>query len=220
VTASAIIFDLDGTLADSLGDIAAAMNHALVELGAAPHPTAAYRGFVGDGVERLAERALGPARQADRARAVSAYVRHYADHMLDTTRPYPGVAELLDALAERAVPMAVLSNKPEAATQRMVATLFARWRFVAVAGQRADVPRKPDPAAALALAAVLGRAPADVALVGDTAVDVATARAAGMVPVGSLWGFQDRAALEAAGATHLVTHPAELVALVSRRWRA
>jgi phosphoglycolate phosphatase len=216
---TAIIFDLDGTLADSLGDIADAMNDVLAGLGIEPHPGAAYRGFVGEGVERLVERALPPERQGDRAHAVRAFALRYADHMLDTTRPYSGVPELLDALAARAVPMAVLSNKPEAATQRMVAALFPRWRFAAVAGQRADVPRKPDPTAALALAGRLGRAPAEVVLVGDTATDIATARAAGMVPVGVLWGFQDRATLKAAGAAHLVAHPAELARLFSRRWR-
>jgi phosphoglycolate phosphatase len=210
---SAMIFDLDGTLADTLHDIGAAMNHALAASGLPAHPIEAYRRFVGEGVERLAERAMPPDRAADRPRVLAAYRARYAEHLLDTSAPYPGVPELLDALSARGVPMAILSNKPDPATQQIVAALFARWRFAAVSGDRAGRPRKPDPTAALELAAALGRAPADCALVGDTAIDLQTARAAGMRAIGVLWGLTGRAGL--AGADDLVARPDELLRFLS-----
>jgi phosphoglycolate phosphatase len=208
-----VIFDLDGTLLDSLGDIAAAMNRTLAARGFPTHPLHAYRSFIGEGVRKLAERALPPGAKNEAASLVAAYQTDYAEHLLESSAPYPGIPELLDALSSRGVPMAVLSNKPDAPTRLLVGTLLGRWRFKEVAGERPGVPRKPDPAAALELARAMGLAAADVSFIGDTLVDVLCARAAGMRPLGVLWGF--RAQEVAASGVTTVRHPDQLLPLLT-----
>ncbi len=190
-----VIFDLDGTLADSLGDIASAMNRTLRSHGFPEHPVSAYRNFVGEGVKKLVERALPPGTESLREDFIAAYQEDYAQHLLDETRLFPGIPGVLDALASAGVPVAVLSNKPDVPTRRLVDALCARWEFRSVFGERPGVPRKPDPAAALALADALAAPPASVAFVGDTSVDMVTARAALMRPVGVLWGFRPQEVL-------------------------
>ncbi len=198
-----VIFDLDGTLADSLADIGAAMNRTLRAHGFPEHPLDAYRTFVGEGVRKLAERALPAGTEALRDAFIAAYQTDYAEHLLDATRLFPGIPEVLDRLAAASVPVAVLSNKPDVPTRRLVEALCARWRFRAVNGERPGVPRKPDPASALELADLLAAPPEEIAFVGDTSVDMLTARAASMRPVGVLWGFRPKEVLasgaEAAG---------------------
>jgi phosphoglycolate phosphatase len=209
-----VIFDLDGTLADTLGDITASINHALVAHGLPTHEQPAIRGFIGDGLRLLAERAAGSADPALIEPVIAAFRDHYREHLLDTSRPYAGVPELLAALAERGVRLAVLSNKPHEPTCRIVAELFPEISFAAVQGQLPGVPKKPDPQPALALATALAAAPARCLLVGDSAVDMQTGRAAGMIPVGVSWGFRDPAELLAAGATQILQAPAELLTLI------
>jgi len=208
-----VLFDLDGTLIDSLEDIGRAANWALAERGFPTHPVAAYARMVGEGVERLAERALPPGhRDADTlARWVALYRAQYARHETEHTRPYAGIPELLDALTARAVPFAVLSNKPDDAAQRLVATLLGRWRFAVVRGARPGVPKKPDPAAARAIATELGIAPGEWAYLGDTDTDIRTARGAGMIAIGVAWGFRPDE-LVAAGALAVMQTPQELLA--------
>lgn len=212
----AVVFDLDGTLVDTLADIGHAMNAALAALGQPGHPFEAYRGFIGEGVRRLAERALPPGRGDLVDAATAEFRRVYGEHLLDRTRPYPGVPELLDGLVAAGVPLAVLSNKPDPATRRIVESLFARWPFAEIGGERPGVPRKPDPAAALAIADALGVAPARCLFVGDSGIDVATARAAGMVAVGAGWGFRGADELRAAGADVVLGAPPELLPLLAR----
>jgi phosphoglycolate phosphatase len=199
----AVIFDLDGTLADSLEDIASAMNRTLEAHGFPVHPVSAYRTFVGEGVRKLVERSLPPGTQQVREAFIADYQADYAEHLLDATRLFPGIPEVLDGLQRAGVPVGVLSNKPDAPTRRLVEALCNRWQFGAVVGERPGVPRKPDPASALALADALGAPPEAVAFVGDTSVDMLTARAASMRPVGVLWGFRPKEVLatgaEAAG---------------------
>lgn len=187
---AAVIFDLDGTLADSLGDIAAAMNRTLERHGFPVHPPEAYMTFVGEGVRKLVERALPPDAAALREEILQVYQADYADHLLDATRLFPQLPEVLDRLQTARVALGVLSNKTDGPTRRLVDALCPKWHFGAVFGERPGVPRKPDPASALALADALGAPPERVTLVGDTLVDVLTARAAGMRPVGVLWGFR------------------------------
>jgi len=196
----AVLFDLDGTLLDSLHDIGASLNHALEVHGLPPHPLPAYRHFVGEGVQVLVSRALPPGREALHAPVLATYRAHYAEHLLDNTRPFPGIPQVLARLEEEGVKLAVLSNKPDAATRRLVTALLPQVPFAAVYGERVGVPRKPDPTAALALAAELGVAPGECAFVGDTGVDMATARASGMWAVGVPWGFRDVDELESHGA--------------------
>lgn len=213
--ARAVVFDLDGTLVDSLEDIATAMNEALAEVGRPTHPIDDYRAFVGAGVGALAERALGGAPPAGtRDDVVAAFRRRYAARLVERTRPYPGIDALLDGLVARGVPAAVLTNKPQAAAERLVAELLGRWPWVAVLGDRPGVPRKPDPTGALEAARALGAAPSATLLVGDSDVDVHTARAAGMRALGAAWGFRGADELRAAGAEVILQRPEDVLAVL------
>ncbi|HEX8819206.1 MAG TPA: HAD family hydrolase [Archangium sp.] len=207
----AALFDLDGTLVDSLHDIAAAMNHALAQHGLPVHPLPAYRHFVGEGVRVMVARAVPADREDAQAGVMASYKAFYAEHLLDRTRPYPGVLEVLSRLAGEGVKLAVLSNKPDAATRQLVGALLPDVPFGAVYGERAEVPRKPDPTAALGIAAELGVEPGDCAFVGDTAVDMTTARGAGMYGVGVTWGFRGVEELQAHGARALAHTADELL---------
>lgn len=205
-----IIFDLDGTLIDSLEDIARALNGALSAHGLPTHALQAYRHFVGEGVANLVKRSL-PQDQGALFDAVMADYRvRYAEKMIACTRPYAGVAEVLVALQRRRVKLGVLSNKPDLATQRLVAHFFPRT-FDAVHGERMGLPRKPDPRTALEMAALLGVRPGECAFVGDTKIDMETARAARMLPVGVTWGFRDEQELRTSGAQRIVHRAEELL---------
>jgi len=210
----AVMFDLDGTLADTLGDIAASANHARGTLGLPPIETPRYRRLAGQGVHRLFRDAL-PADQHHRVEPlVAAFRVHYAEHAFDTTGPYDGVPSLLDALTEAGTTLAVLSNKPDAATRLVVDRLFGRWPWAAARGAVDGTPIKPDPAGAHAVVHDLG-IPADAwAYVGDTDVDMWTGRAAGMFTVGVTWGFRDETELRGAGAQAIIHRPAELLPLL------
>lgn len=210
-----VIFDLDGTLLDSVADIGASVNQVLEESGLATHPLAAYYDFVGEGVEVLLTRAMAPL--ALDPRILARYKQVYPQRMLDNTRPYPGVLNALQALAARGWRLAVLSNKPHEATQALVGQFFGALPWTAVAGNRPSWPRKPDPAAALDLCRQLGETPQTCWFVGDTAVDLQTAAHAGMRSIGVLWGFRP---LEARGASVVAADSdALLAALLGPRWR-
>jgi phosphoglycolate phosphatase len=209
-----VLFDLDGTLLDTLEDLADSTNRCLASLGFPGHPVQAYRYFVGDGLSNLARRTLPAERREDPA-AMQAlqelFNRDYHEHWADKTRPYEGVTALLEALSARGRPMAVLSNKPHAFTVEMVRHFFGSWQFAAVFGARESHPRKPDPAAALEAGAAMGLSPAQVLYAGDTSTDMQTARNAGMFAVGVLWGFRPRAELEQGGAQAVLSRPEELL---------
>ncbi len=212
----AVLFDLDGTLLDTLDDLADAANAALDRLGLPAHPLDAYKYFVGDGMRNLVLRTL-PEDQRDEdtlVKTMEAFQEEYGRNWADKTRPYDGVAELLDALARRGVPKAVLSNKPHDFTQLCVARLLSKWSFAAVQGVSDTNPRKPDPTGALRIAERLGVTPADVLYAGDTNTDMQTATAAGMFAVGVTWGFRPAAELLAHGALALIDTPAELLGLL------
>ena len=179
----AVLFDLDGTLLDTLDDLADSMNAALARLGAPQHPTPAYRYFVGDGVIELCRRVL-PADRRDEATikaAAAAMGDEYKQRWTAKTRPYPGIPELLDALTARRVAMAVLSNKNNDFTQLCVKKMLGRWRFDVVQGLDETIHKKPDPSGALSVARRLAIAPADFLYLGDTNTDMKTAVAAGNV---------------------------------------
>lgn len=207
-----VLFDLDGTLVDSLVDLADSMNRVLTRQGLPVHPAQAYRYFVGDGIIRLIQRALpAEAQQETIVQDCAKKMRQeYALHWADTTRPYPGIAELLDALTTRQIPMAILSNKPDELTQEVVRKILPDWHFAAVAGARETFPRKPDPAGALRIATLLQRKPADFLYLGDTNTDMQTARSAGMFAIGALWGFRTAEELKKNGAQALLSSPPEL----------
>ena len=209
----AALFDLDGTLLDTLADLGESMNEALGEIGAPGHPLDAYKGFVGDGVTNLVRRAL-PVDFRDDAtveRCVAAMRRIYGGRWDRKTEPYPGIESLLSALEARGLALAVLSNKPHDLTQTIVRTLLPTASFVEVAGARPGVPHKPDPAAALTFAARLSLSPAEVVYVGDTDTDMQTATRAEMFAVGALWGFRTADELLANGARELIRAPDDLL---------
>ena len=214
-TYRAILFDLDGTLLDTLDDLGDSINRALVTLGCPTHGRESFRYFVGEGVRMLVERAL-PADRRDPA-TVETMLQLYRDEYRRgwklKTRIYDGIPEMLDALVARGFRMGVLSNKPHDMTQQCVQGFLARWSFDVVLGQREHVARKPDPQGALEAAGVLQASPAERLYLGDTATDMDTARAAGMFAVGAAWGFRPVAELLEHGAQAIVQHPRDVLAL-------
>lgn len=188
----AIIFDLDGTLIDSLPGISASLNRALAAAGWAPHPQERVRNFIGDGSWWLARRALPVAAPDSSVAAVEAYFKaDYAQSWADGTRLFAGILPLLCELNRCRLPLAVLSNKPDEFTVKIVQRLLPEVVFTAVRGAIAGIPLKPDPAAAIALAQELGLEPARVLFVGDSRVDAQTADRAGMPAALVVWGYDD-----------------------------
>jgi phosphoglycolate phosphatase len=212
----AVIFDLDGTLLDTIEDLADSMNSVLAAEGFPVHPVESYKYFVGTGVRNLVAKAL-PENYRDDAtveRCVAAMRREYGLRWSNKTRPYEGIPELLDGLKESGVKMAVLSNKPDEFTRLITGKLLARWEFDVVFGERPMVPRKPNPAAALEIAAILGLNSGEILYLGDSGTDMQTARAAGMYAAGVLWGFRKADELLAAGAQSLISRPADLLDII------
>jgi phosphoglycolate phosphatase len=214
-----VLFDLDGTLLDTLKDIGDAVNRALAARGFPTHPTAAYKEFVGEGARRLVERALPEAHRGDALvrEALAEYRRDYGERWNVATRPYEGIPEMLDGLAARGVRLGVLSNKPHAETLKCVRGYFPATPFRAVLGQRDAVARKPDPAGAREAARELDLPVEKILYAGDTAVDMETARAASMFAVGVTWGFRPESELRAHGAQAVAHHPREITTLVDAR---
>ena len=213
---SAVIFDMDGTLLDTIEDIADASNRVYVPRGLAPCSIEEMKSLVGDGAEELIRRVFDsrgkPAPDdAEVAAILREYRREYEACWRAHSRSYAGIPELLAELSRRGVKTAVLSNKAQMFTGLMAEELLAPHRFDIVRGSLPGVPLKPDPAPALAIAAELGVTPAACAFVGDTNVDMTTARAAGMLAVGALWGFRTADELRANGATVLIASPFDLL---------
>jgi phosphoglycolate phosphatase len=208
----AVLFDLDGTLLDTLEDLGEAMNQVLRNLGFPVHELQAYKYFVGDGVEMLIRRALPKKSLTEELvqQCLQAYREEYRKRWDLKTRPYDGVPEMLDALTEKGLPLAILSNKPDDFSKLVVSKLLAKWRFRVVFGVRPSVPKKPDPAAAFEIAALLAIPPSQFLYLGDTGTDMKTAVAAGMFPVGALWGFRTAEELTANGARVLIESPLDL----------
>ena len=211
----AVLFDLDGTLLDTLSDIADSANYALGHFGYPSHPLDAYRYFVGNGVDNLVKRIVPEAaRVAENLESVKRiYIERYGEHSLDKTRPYDGVPEMFSELKGMPLKLAVVSNKPEADSKFTVSRMFAPDMFDVVAGGRSGVPLKPDPAIVLNILGGFGVSPDEAVMVGDTAVDLATAKNAGCKSVGVKWGFRPEEA-SGAEADFVITHPSELPGLI------
>lgn len=213
----AIIFDLDGTLLDTIDDIAGSANYALSRLGYPTHAVCEYMHFVGNGVDALIRRMLPEgARTAEIERAaMDIYLPRYEEHSFDATAPYDGITELLDELARSGKKLAVVSNKQDDAVQSIVSSFFGN-RFDYVTGAPPGGPFKPDPAAALRAMRQVGATPKESLFVGDTGVDMQTGKNAGCTAVGVAWGFRTRAELEENGADIIIDSPLELTALIER----
>lgn len=209
------IFDLDGTLLNTLRSLANSFNRALSELGFPTHPVQDYRYFIGDGQRKCIERILP--RHACTEDNISRMMRtQEADYTLswqEDAAPYDGILPLLEELHAAGLPLAVLSNKNHPFTVQCVEHFFPNIRFDRVMGFSEAIPHKPDPTGALAVAEGFGLEPAEIAFVGDTRTDMTTAVASGMVGVGVLWGFREQRELNEAGARHIIGYPPELIAV-------
>ncbi len=212
----AVLFDLDGTLLDTLKDLADAVNRGLKLLGFPQHSAETIKYFIGDGREVLASRSL-PEKNRDEEtinKLVDLINREYYQHWADHTHPYPGISEMLDMLTQRGIKMTILSNKPQEFTDLTVTSLLPGWKFEIVAGAVPSMPKKPHPMAALQIAKQLDIQPDKFLYVGDSDIDMKTALAAGMFPAGVTWGFRTELELKAAGAAVLVHEPPELIDLL------
>ena len=220
----AVIFDLDGTLVDSLDDITSHLRGALQDAGRTIPERDDVRGWVGDGAAALVERAVdwsmpSPPSRTARAGVVADVLakfrlRYDADPSAATTM-YAGVDRVLDALRAAHTPIAILSNKPHELTVSVTEHVLGKWHFDAVVGHRDGARTKPDPSAALAIATSLGLSPTECVFVGDSDVDVKTAQNAGMISVAVTWGMRDRAIVEEANPSHIVENPDELIAILA-----
>lgn len=206
------VFDLDGTLLDTIADIGNAANAVLRRHSFPTHPLSEYRQFVGEGVRVLLLRALPPQHRDDGTlnACMETMQSEYLRHLNQTAKPYPGVLELLTSLKERRFKLAVLSNKPDQFTTQCVTDFFGEGLFNPILGLREDRPRKPDPAGALEIAFQWGIPPSQILYFGDSGTDMQTATAAGMYPIGVLWGYRDGSELLATGARRVLKEPAAL----------
>ncbi len=215
----AVIFDLDGTLVDSLADLATAVNRMLAANGYPLAPIEMFPLYIGDGMKKLVERAMPEAERTTEnvERCAAEYLAQYERCWHAETHVYAGLAEVVAELQARGLRLAVLSNKPDRFTKLCAEHFFPAGTFEIVLGAREDVPRKPDPTAGLEIAALMGLRPDECAYVGDSGIDMEFGKRAGMWRVGVLWGFRDREEIIEHGAQILVERPSDLpVALLTQ----
>ena len=207
-----VIFDLDGTLLNTIADLAQSTNHALRTLGYPTHEEAAYNFMVGNGIDKLFERALpeGEKSKENVLRVRKEFVPYYDAHNADKSRPYPGIPELLEQLQAQGLQLAVASNKYQAATRKLVARYFPEIRFAAVFGQREGINVKPDPAIVEEILSITGVSKQDVLYVGDSGVDMQTAINAGVASCGVAWGFRPRTELKGFNPDYIVEKAEEI----------
>ena len=213
-----IILDLDGTLLNTIGDLAVCCNHMLSLRGLEQHSYEEYCGFVGNGVTRLVERALPENLRTEEyvAAARKDFVEYYIENIDAHTVPYQGIYELLEALADKDVTLAVASNKFHAGTNRLIEKFFSKFKFEAIYGNREGFPLKPDPAVVQLIMEQCGATAEDTYMIGDSGVDIKTARAASVHAIGVSWGFRDREELVESGAEYIADTPARLLAYLEQ----
>jgi len=211
-----VIFDLDGTLVDTLEDLADAMNRVLRAEQASVHSYATYKLLIGKGIRNLVGEALPAEKRSDETitRCYEAMIADYGEHCLVKTRRYDGVGELVSGLRAAGAKLAVFSNKSDELTRRIVESLFDPGDFDVVMGAQPGLPLKPDPTAALLIGDRIGAAPSRIVFLGDSGIDMLTAGAAGMIAVGAAWGFRTKDELVENGASAVLDHPRELLELI------
>ena len=211
----AIILDLDGTLIHSLPGLTASLNRVLEKSGLPCHTEEKVRGFIGNGIHKLVERAAPSGSTQEQLKSLCQQMSDdYAATWRSGSSPYPGIAETLDQLSAQGIALAVFSNKPHIFCQEMTDTLLPAIAFNTVLGQREGTPIKPDPTGALNVAKSLELPPEQIAFLGDSTIDITTARNAGMLPIAATWGYHDLPALEAEHPAHIIHHIEELPALL------
>lgn len=213
----AVIFDLDGTLLDTLADLGNSANRVLQSRGYPSHPLNAYKYFVGDGARTLITRVLPEnCRSEDTIeKCLQLFLTDYKSNWEVDTKPYPGILEMLSGLEKVGLPFSVLSNKPDAVTKLCVKKFFPHHKFNHVIGQSDSLPKKPDPSGALKIAEFESIPPYSFLYLGDTSIDMKTAVGAGMYPAGVCWGFRPEQELLESGAKALIRDPRELFDLLS-----
>lgn len=210
------IFDLDGTLADTVESIARAGNRTLEHLGYEKRPVKEYQIFAGDGLRKTVERALKAAGDKEAVHleeGLRLMQKYFAEDSMYHVRPFPGMVETLEELRRRGCHLAVFSNKPHRQAIKVVEEIFGKDMFHAIQGQEDAVPRKPDPAGALKIAKAWGLFPRECLYIGDTNTDMETGTGAGMYKVGVTWGFRPQKELEEWGADRIIHNPGELLAI-------
>ena len=214
----AIIFDLDGTLIDSLEDIAVCMNQVLEELNIPSHKIEDYKYFVGGGISILVDNALDKNTDEETKELVTNRFKVVYDQKLhEKTKPYEGIYELLDELVKLDFKIGILSNKPHEFTIEYAKNLFSKYNMQEIHGQKKEIPKKPDPIAAINIAKSFNTPCEEVYFVGDTMVDMQTAVNAKMIGIGVLWGFRDEEELMSNGATFVVIHPLDILDIVNKK---
>ncbi len=209
----AAIFDLDGTLVNSLEDIAGSMNRVLAHYGYPSHSYDEYKLLVGEGLKNLTERCLpeGARSEDNIARCLAMMMKVYSSCYVEKSHLYNGIPDLLDELSSRKLKVSILSNKADELTQQICGKLLNKWNFELIVGHSDRFPRKPNPASALYIAQSMNVEPQNIIYMGDTAIDMKTANAAGMFAVGVTWGFRGREELASNGAKVIIDSPMELV---------
>lgn len=210
-----VIFDLDGTLLNTIADLGAAVNYALRSHGYAEHPLAAYNYMVGNGVRRLIDRAAPEADEEEREKLLASFREYYDAHCTDMTEPYPGITDLLLELTARDIKVAVASNKYQAAVDKIIRHFFPEIPFVTLRGERTGYPTKPDPSVVFAVLSKCPTSKDEVMMVGDSAVDIETARRACIESVGVAWGFRPVSELTGAYADHIVADAETILKLAT-----
>jgi phosphoglycolate phosphatase len=213
---SLLIFDLDGTLLDTVADLAASTNFALTQCRFPTHETSAYHFFVGNGINKLFERALpeGAKTQENILQIRQYFLEYYGAHSTELTVPYPGIINLLTEVQSAGIKIAVASNKYQQATEELIQHFFPEIKFVAVFGQRENVPTKPDPTIVYDILKIAEVEKADVIYIGDSGVDMSTAQNAGIDSIGVTWGFRPRAELEAFSPKYIVNKTEDIQTII------
>ena len=209
-----VIFDLDGTLLDSIEDIASSMNKVLESLQLPTHKIEDYKYFVGGGVDILVENALSNQSKEIKDEVIKRFKIEYDGKLHSKTLPYDGIYELLDELKKLDINLAVLSNKPHEFTVSYVNHFFKNYNFKEIHGQKKDIPKKPDPKAALDIVKCLDSSCENTYFIGDTKIDMQTAKSANMTAIGVLWGFRDEKELRDFGADFIVSNPLEILKII------
>ena len=215
----ACIFDLDGTLTDTLESLTYSVNTTLKELGLSSITREQCRAFVGEGPRALLElslKAVGDHELVHIEKAVEIYGRIFKDSCTYEVKPYDGIVAMLNSLKERGVGLAVLSNKPHVQTNKIVAQFFKEGTFEMVEGSKPEVPRKPDPTAVWKIAEAFGATKEECVYIGDSDIDMLTGNAAGMLTVGVTWGFRSREVLMKHGANYLIDQAEELLTIIDK----